>query len=94
MIREFPGIVAGFLEHYKNSIDWVNEHPGEAGELAFKNGLGIPAEVAAAAIPRLNLYYADAGEVMEELQEYYRILYQFDPKATGGFLPDEDFFAK
>ena len=86
-----PGIVTAFMEAYSRSIEWVNENPGEAGKLAEKHGFGIPAAVAAQAVPRLNLRFLDAGKAEKVMEEYLRVLYTFAPNSIGGSLPDEDF---
>ncbi len=87
-----PEVMTKFLEEYANSIDWVNKNPAEAGELIKKQDIGIPADVAAAAIPRCNLRYMSAIEAKPSVEKFLQILLDFSPDSIGGKLPDAKFY--
>jgi NitT/TauT family transport system substrate-binding protein len=89
-----PDAVEAFLEAYKESIEWVGATPKAAGELAEQHGIGIPAAVAARAIPRLNLTFVPASEAREEMERFLKVFMEYDPKAIGGKLPDEGFYGE
>ncbi len=89
-----PDAIKAFLSAYRDSISWVQDNPEAAGELAEKHGIGIPAAVAAQAIPRLNLTYVPAGEAREELEQFLKVFMDYDPSAIGGKLPDEGFYGE
>jgi NitT/TauT family transport system substrate-binding protein len=89
-----PSVLRALLVEYERSINWARANPGEAGALAAKHALGMPAGVAEAALPRLNLTFISAGEARELVDDYLSILHAFSPKAVGGSLPDEAFYVE
>ena len=89
-----PEVIEGFLKQYCESITWVSTTPKAAGELAEKYGIGMPAAVAAQAIPRLNLTFVPADDAREELERFLNVFMDYDPSAIGGKLPDGDFYGE
>jgi len=89
-----PDLVKAFLSAYKESIDWVNQNPQEAGKLAEKLGVGMKAPVAEAAIPRCNLRYQDAESSKPSIEAFLKVLYDFAPQSIGGKMPDNEFYYK
>ncbi|MEQ8200780.1 MAG: ABC transporter substrate-binding protein [Syntrophomonadaceae bacterium] len=87
-----PAVMAKFLDEYAASIDWVNKNPAAAGELIKKQDIGIPADVAAAAIPRCNLRYMGAVDAKPAVEKYLEVLLNFSPDSIGGKLPDAKFY--
>ena len=90
--RNHPEIVAGFLERYKESIEWVNANAAEAGVLVEKHNVGMPAKIAERAIPRSNIRFMTAIEARPSVENYLKVLYSFSPQTVGGKLPDEGFY--
>ncbi|MDD3363663.1 MAG: ABC transporter substrate-binding protein [Syntrophomonas sp.] len=89
---QHPEIMTKFLQEYANSIDWANKNTAEAGELVKKHDIGIPADVAAAAIPRLNLRYMSSIDAKAAVEKYLQVLLDFSPDSIGGKLPDAKFY--
>ncbi len=87
-----PDIMTKFLQEYANSIDWVNKNPAEAGELVTKHDIGIPADIAASAIPRCNLRYMSSTDAKTAVEKYLQVLLEFSPDSIGGKLPDAKFY--
>jgi NitT/TauT family transport system substrate-binding protein len=87
-----PEIMTKFLQEYANSIDWVNNNPAQAGELLKKQDIGIPADVAATAIPRCNLRFMSAIDAKPSVEKYLQVLLDFSPDSIGGKLPDAQFY--
>ncbi len=87
-----PDIMIKFLENYAASIDWVNKNPAAAGELVKKQDIGIPADVAAAAIPRCNISFMSAMDAKPAVEKYLQVLLDFSPDTIGGKLPDAKFY--
>lgn len=87
-----PEIVAGFLERYKESIEWVNVNTAEAGVLVEKHNVGMPAKIAERAIPRSNIRFMTAIEAKPSVESYLEVLFNFSPQTVGGKLPDEAFY--
>ena len=83
-----------FLEEYKSSIDFVNNNKEEAGALIEKYQILPSAKIAKEAIPYSNIVYIDAMDAKPFLQDLYSILFDFDPKAVGGNLADDEFYYK
>lgn len=84
--------VSEFLKQYELSVNWVNDNPEEAGQLIAKHGILPNEQVAQKAIPNSSIVYIGSGEVKSVLDGFYKILFEIDPKALGGNLPDEAFY--
>lgn len=95
--REFleqnAAAVGEFLKEYKASTEWVNANVDEAAALVEKAGI-VKAAIAKKAIPFCNITYIDGGEMQAALSGYLKVLYDMNPKAVGGKLPDEAFYYK
>ena len=83
-----------FLEEYEESINFTNENMDEAAELIAKYGILPNANIAKKAIPLSNIVYKDAVEARIFLDEFFNILYDFEPSSIGGKLADEGFYYK
>jgi len=90
--EENPAVVEDFLKAYKESVLYVNENPAEASVLVEKHGILLKAKIAELAIPLSNIVYMDAFENKEAINEYYKVLYDFNPASIGGKLPDDQFY--
>lgn len=96
--REFvescPEAVEQFLTDYRSSVDYMTDRSNldEAAGLAEKHGLVPNAAVAKAALPDANLCCVTGDEMMDGIQGYYQVLYQADPAAIGGSIPDGAFY--
>jgi NitT/TauT family transport system substrate-binding protein len=75
----------------KDSVDWVNANPEEAGVLIEEASI-MKAAIAAPAIPRSNLVFRTAEEAMDSLSDYFKMLYGYDYLSIGGALPDASFY--
>ena len=89
---ENPQIVADFLEEYAASVRFVKENVDEAAELVATYGITPNAAIAKASIPLCNLVCITGTEAQFTLQDYYKILFDANPKSIGGFTPDDDFY--
>lgn len=87
-----PQIVEKFLNEYAKAIDWVNKNPQLAADLIKDTDIGIPADVAVAAIPRCNLKYMGSQQSKAAVNKYLEVLLQFSPETVGGKIPDDKFF--
>lgn len=92
LVEDHPEFVRDFLEEYRASIEWVNANPAAAGRLIEENELGFTAAAARQAIPRANIRYIGARDARERLEEYFSVLYDYDPASVGGSLPDDGFY--
>lgn len=87
-----PAEIAKFLEEYKASVNFVNESKEEAANLIAEAGIIPKAPLALKAIPNCNITYVDGEEMKESLSEFFKILYEVEPKAIGGTLPDDGLY--
>ncbi|BAH07161.1 ABC transporter substrate-binding protein [Clostridium kluyveri] len=84
--------VDAFLKEYKESVDFVNNNKVEASKLVEKYGVIPKAKVAEEAIPKCNIVFISAKEGKDDLQKFYEVLNENDPKSIGGTIPDENFY--
>lgn len=90
-LDENPELAAEFQAAYEESVQWVLDNPAEAAALAEKY-LDMNAAVVEAAIPTMGLTFKSAEDAKSELDDFYQLLYDFDPSMIGGELPDEGMF--
>lgn len=91
-LEKYPEAVAAFLAEYKDSAEWVNANNEEASQLIEKYGI-TKAAIAKKALPHCNIVFMDGAEMKEALSGYLAILFDQNPKAVGGKLPADDFYA-
>ena len=87
-----PEAVEVFLDEYKASVDFVNSEIDSAASLIEKYEILPSAAIAKKAIPMCNIVYIDAMDAKAFLQDFYEILFNFEPKSIGGKLADEGFY--
>lgn len=92
-ITAHPDLIREFEREYAKALEWVLEHPEEAGELAARH-LGLKAEVIAAAVPRLGLLYRDAPAAKRDMKDLLQILLESAPETIGRKIPDAGFYWK
>lgn len=83
-----------FLEEYEQSTAFVNSEIGQAAELIEAYEILPNVAIAQKAIPLSNIVYIDAQAAKPFLEDYYQILYEFEPKSVGGKLADDGFYYK
>lgn len=84
-------LVKKFEIEYEKALKWVVKNPKLAGQLAEEK-LGLNAKIVENAIPNMGLKYMNAKDSKKILDEYYKILKDYDPKTIGGNIPDENFY--
>ena len=92
-IDENKDAVNSFLEEYKKSVEYVNKNTEEAAKLSEKYDI-VKAPIAQKAIPSCNIHFVSGDEMQKVLSAYLKTLFDQDPKAVGGKLPDENFYYK
>ncbi|MCI8505611.1 MAG: ABC transporter substrate-binding protein [Lachnospiraceae bacterium] len=89
--KDHPEALKTFLEEYKASTDYLNENLAEGAALVEKYDI-VKAAVAEKAIPGCNVTYLDGEEMKAAMEGYLQVLYDANPKAVGGALPDDGFY--
>ncbi len=90
-LKEHPDAVKTFLSEYEDSIQAASDIDATAA-LCETTGIIPKAAVAKQAIPGCNLTFV-AGETMKtEINGYFAVLFEANPKSLGGKLPDDAFY--
>ena len=90
-IEAHPDAVSAFMDHYKESVDFVNGNVEEASKLVEKYDI-VKAPVAKKAIPACNIVFIEGAELQGKLSGYLQILFDQNPKSVGGKVPGDDFY--
>ena len=91
-LKEHRDSVDTFLKEYAESIGYVNSNISKAAELVEKYGIMASAKAAETAIPNCNIVYIDGNEMKDMLTGFFGVLFEAEPKAVGGKLPENDFY--
>ena len=90
-VEQHPEAVSAFMDHYKESVAFVNENVEEAAQLIEQYGI-VKAPVAQKALPACNIVFIEGAEMQSKLSGYLSVLFEQNPKSVGGELPAEDFY--
>lgn len=92
VLEAHPEQIAAFLTEYAASIDYVNQNPAQAGEWIADLGIVGSAAVAEKALPMCNLVCLTGSEMQHALSGYLQTLFDQNPAAVGGAMPDDAFY--
>ena len=90
-IAEHKDAVDTFLQQYEASVNYVNSNVEDAAVLVGNYDI-VAEPVAKKAIPECNITFISGKEMKEKLGSYLGILYEQNPAAVGGALPNDDFY--
>ena len=90
-VKENPEAVANFLDHYKESVDYVNDNTDDASKLVGQYEI-VTEEVAKKALPECNIVCITGDEMKEQLSGYLQVLLDANAQSIGGALPEDDFY--
>jgi len=80
-----------FLDSYKKSAETATKDVEATANLLEEFGI-FKAAVGMKAIPYCNVVYMDGKEMKEKVTAYLKTLFDQNPKAVGGKMPDEGLF--
>ena len=86
-----PEVVATTIEECKESTDWCNANVDEAAVLIEKYDI-VAEPIAKASMPLCNVVFITGEEMKTATQAYFQVLYDQDPAAVGGAMPEDDFY--
>lgn len=90
-IAENPEAIDAFLADYAESVAYTNaDVPGAAALIGAYDI--VTAEVAEAALPACNIVCITGEEMQRKLSGYLEALFEQEPEAVGGALPDAQFY--
>lgn len=85
-------LIARFLEEYEKSLAWYQKNPVEAGKLIVKTIPMLDADGLADSIPRVQMKSVGAKEAQKDLEFFFDVLKENNPKVIGGKLPESGFY--
>ncbi len=92
-LDENPEAVAEFVKDFGASVQYTNENISGAAEIIEKYDIAS-AEVAKSAIPRCNIVWLHGEDYAETLENFLKVIYEYNPSGVGGNMPGEDFYTK
>ena len=87
-----PKELEQFLSDYEKSIQFTVSDPKGASECIASTGIFAQAAVAEKAIPKCNIVYVDGDKMANALDVFFAKLYDVNPKAVGGKIPDSKIY--
>ena len=90
--QEHPDVVAAFLEDYTASVDAANNDLDGTAALCEEQGVVAKAAIAKAALPNCNIVCTTGEDMKADVAGYLQVLYDADPAAVGGSMPDDGFY--
>ncbi|MBD5528610.1 MAG: ABC transporter substrate-binding protein [Lachnospiraceae bacterium] len=91
-LQEHPEAVAAFMTEHAASVQAIQEDPDKGAELVVAAGIIAKEPIARKAIPQCNITCIDGENMRQALSGYLQVLYDLDPQAVGGALPEESFY--
>lgn len=85
-------IVKRFQEEYEKSLAWYKSNPKEAAKLVVKTLDMLKEEGVADSIEHIRLKSVNAKDAKKDLEFFFGILKEEDPKSIGDKLPRESFY--
>ncbi len=91
-VENNPEAVEAFLNHYNESVNFINSNVDEGAALVAKYEITTE-EVAKVAIPKCNIVLLDnTSNLQPVLSGYLQVLFDQNPASVGGVLPADDFY--
>lgn len=81
-----------FLEDYKASTEFVNANVDEAAALVAGYEIVPKQPIAQKALPECNITFISGADMKAKVSGYLKVLYDQNPEAVGGTLPDDAFY--
>ena len=90
--EEHPDVVAAFLEDYAASAEAAGADLDGTAALCEEQGVVAKAAIAKAALPACNIVCITGEAMKADVAGYAQVLYDADPAAVGGAMPDDGFY--
>ena len=90
--EEHPDVVAAFLEDYAASAEAASADLDGTAALCEEQGVVAKAAIAKAALPACNIVCITGEAMKADVAGYAQVLYDADPAAVGGAMPDDGFY--
>jgi NitT/TauT family transport system substrate-binding protein len=90
--EEHPDVVEAFLSDYKLSVTAANEDIDTTATRCEELGVVAKAAIAKKALPYCNIVWQVGDTMKKNVSAYLQVLYDADPTAVGGALPEDGFY--
>ncbi|MDE6674729.1 MAG: ABC transporter substrate-binding protein, partial [Acetatifactor sp.] len=80
------------MTEHASSVQAIQEDPDKGAELVVAAGIIAKEPIARKAIPQCNITCIDGENMRQALSGYLQVLYDLDPQAVGGALPEDSFY--
>lgn len=90
-IEQNPDAVNAFLNHYEESVTFVNNNTSEGAKLVSQYQI-VSADIAEKALPACNITFIEGADMKTKLSGYLSSLNEQNPKSIGGKMPADDFY--
>ena len=91
-LEEHSDLVDTFLAEHEASIAFTETDLDAAAELIAAQGIVAKAPIAKKALPFCNVEFIAGEEMKEALNGYLNVLFEQNPAAVGGTLPEDAFY--
>ena len=91
-LEEHEQAVVEYLKMAKQSTDYTLEHVDEAAAWTDEFETFMNPEIAVEAIPKCSICTITGEEMKKKLGGFIDIMYNFNPDAVGGAVPDDNFY--
>lgn len=81
-----------FLSKLKESVEFVNNNPLQAGAYGEELKIPIKPQILSKAIKRCNLKFIEIDKFKQNYKYFFDILYNYNNEAVGGTVPDESIY--
>jgi len=85
-------VIKRFQEEYNKSLEWYKTHPKKAGVLVADEISLLSEDGVMDSIPHVRLKSVDAKTAKKDLEFFFNILMEEDPKSVGSRLPQDSFY--
>lgn len=87
-----PDIVDKFSKAYENEISALFKNTKEFAEYSEKHKIVANKVLVNKSLNRMGIEYKDAVNVKKDIEQYLKVLHDFNPVTIGGNIPDKDFY--
>ena len=91
-LEEHEETVKAFLAEYQASVQKAIDDVDGTAALCETYGVIASTAIAQKALPNCHLTYVAGAEMQAAIAGYFQVLYDANPKALGGAMPDEGFY--
>ena len=87
-------LINRFLQEYSKSLEWYKQNPVEASKLIVEELPMLEENGLADSISHISFESKNAIEVKDDLESFFNILKNNEPKSIGGKIPDTNLYYK